>query len=139
MEQSTPPYLSLKKELLDALDLHIDLLKTAPTIESSHLDGVLFMMRSLGFMLDRAPKVLLLEDQNEMNFMMFQYYSPLSELKYNLVLNFPYASIQGVPLLTLIQRFPTTYEKEMKQWWEARTGLKVEETKQTIEIAAFES
>lgn len=48
MEQSTPPYLSLKKELLDALDLHIDLLKTAPTIESSHLDGVLFMMR-LGF------------------------------------------------------------------------------------------
>ncbi len=52
-----------------------------------------------------------------MNFMMFQYYSLLSELKYNLVLNFPYASIQGVPLLTLIQRFPTTYEKEMKQWW----------------------
>ena len=35
MEQSTPPYLSLKKELLDALDLHIDLLKTAPTIEPS--------------------------------------------------------------------------------------------------------
>ena len=30
MEQSTPPYLSLKKELLDALDLHIDLLKRHP-------------------------------------------------------------------------------------------------------------
>ncbi|WP_430610823.1 hypothetical protein [Enterococcus sp. DIV0876] len=138
MSANAPTFVELKQELLDVLDRHIDLLKTVPSIEIEHLDGVLFMMRSLGFMLDRAPKVLALEDLTEMHFMMFQYYSLLSELKYNLVLNFSYASLEGIPLLTIIASFPTTYETAMKQWWEDRTGLAVEETKQTIEIAAFQ-
>jgi len=130
MSTNEPTFGELKQELLIVLDRHIDILKTVTSIEIDHLDGVLFMMRSLGFMLDRAPKVLASDDLTEMHFMMFQYYSLLSELKYNLVLNFP--------LLTIIETFPTSYETAMKQWWENRTGLVVEETKQTIEITAFQ-
>lgn len=51
-----------------ALDTHIDILKDVSTIEGKHLEGVMFMMRSFGFMLDRAPKVLYEEDSEEMNF-----------------------------------------------------------------------
>ncbi len=89
----------------------------------------------LGFYADRARKYLL-EDQNEMNFMMFQYYSLLSELKYNLVLNFP------MPRFKAYRYWPwsNVFLPRMKRnetMVEARTGLKVEETKQTIEIAAW--
>lgn len=133
-----PTYQELKKDLLQALDIHIDILKDVAEIDHQHLDGVLFMMRSFGFMFDRAPEVLATEDAEEMNFLMFQYYSLLTELKYNLVLNFSYARLQGKKLLCIVTSFPTTYETEMKEWWEQTTGLKVEETKQTIEISAFE-
>jgi hypothetical protein len=34
----------------------------------------------------------------------------------------------------MVHRFPDTYGKEMRVWWEAKTGLTVEETKQTIEL-----
>ncbi|WP_122646191.1 hypothetical protein [Enterococcus mediterraneensis] len=133
-----PNYPVLKDELLQALDIHIDILKDASTIDTDHLDGIIFMMRSFGFMLDRVPKVLREENLEEMHYLMFQYYSLLSELKYNLTLNFPYAKINQKSLLEIVDAFPTTYEKEMKQWWEDLTGLKVEETKQTIEIKEFE-
>ncbi|MBO0449303.1 hypothetical protein JZO76_07085 [Enterococcus sp. MJM12] len=133
-----PEYTALKTELLEALDTHIDILKDASYIQPDHLDGIMFMMRSFGFMLDRAPKVLSCDDPDEMNYLMFQYYSLLTELKYNLTLNFPYAKINNKSLLEIVDAFPTTYEKEMKNWWEATTGLKVEETKQTIEIKSFE-
>lgn len=133
-----PNYQELKNELLKALDTHIDILKDASEINPEHLDGIMFMMRSFGFMLDRAPKVLGEEDPEEMNYLMFQYYSLLTELKYNLTLNFPYAKINHKSLQEIVAAFPTTYEKEMKQWWERLTGLEVEETKQTIEIKSFE-
>ena len=133
-----PEYTALKTELLEALDTHIDILKDASYIQPDHLDGIMFMMRSFGFMLDRAPKVLSCDDPDEMNYLMFQYYSLLTELKYNLTLNFPYAKINNKSLLEIVDALPTTYEKEMKNWWEATTGLKVEETKQTIEIKSFE-
>ncbi|EOT38998.1 hypothetical protein ACWOE3_05255 [Enterococcus dispar] len=133
-----PDYTALKTELLVALDTHIDILKDASYIQPDHLDGIMFMMRSFGFMLDRAPKVLACDDTEEMNYLMFQYYSLLTELKYNLTLNFPYAKINNKSLLEIVDAFPTTYEKEMKTWWEDTTGLKVEETKQTIEIKSFE-
>lgn len=133
-----PDYTALKTELLVALDTHIDILKDASYIQPDHLDGIMFMMRSFGFMLDRAPKVLACDDTEEMNYLMFQYYSLLTELKYNLTLNFPYAKINNKNLLEIVDAFPTTYEKEMKAWWEDTTGLKVEETKQTIEIKSFE-
>ena len=133
-----PEYTALKTELLEALDTHIDILKDASYIQVDHLDGIMFMMRSFGFMLDRAPKVLACDDKEEMNYLMFQYYSLLTKLKYNLTLNFPYAKINNKNLLEIVDAFPTTYEKEMKAWWENTTGLKVEETKQTIEIKSFE-
>ena len=123
----TPTYEELKTELLEALDTHIDILKDASYIQDGHLDGIMFMMRSLGFIFDRAPKVLAEEDPEEMNYQMFQYYSLLTELKYNLTLHFPYAQINNVSLLEIVEDFPTTYEKEMKDWWETLTGLSVEE------------
>lgn len=130
-------YEELRNELLQALDLHIDILKEVDDIPAENLPAFLFMMRSFGFMLDRAPKVLALQDEEEMYFMMFQYYSLLSELKYNLTLLFPQATIQETPLLTIAEQFPTRFEKELKNWWEQRTGLVVEETKQTILIEEF--
>lgn len=130
-------YLNLKKELIDALDTHIDILKDTATIDSDSLDGVMFMMRSLGFIFDRAPRVLWEEDPDEMNFLMFQYYSLLRELKYNLALNYSYAKIQNQTLLEISQNFPTTYEQEMKDWWEGLTGLQVDYTKQTMASDQF--
>lgn len=131
-------YPELRKELFIALDRHIDILRDVDMIDKDSLDGVMFMMRSFGFIFDRAPRVLAEEDETEMNYMMFQYYSLLTELKYNLTLNYPYARLQGKGLLEIVNSFPATYEKEMKDWWEAATGLKVDETKQTIEIKDFE-
>lgn len=133
-----PEYNELKNEMVKALDTHIDILKDASQILPEHMDGVLFMMRSFGFMLDRAPGVLAQEDAEEMNYLMFQYYSLLTELKYNITLSYPYSKINNKSLLEIVDSFPTTYEKEMKQWWESMTGLAVEETKQTIEIKEFE-
>lgn len=131
---STPSYNELKKELVTALDIHIDLLKDTSLIEPEHLDGIMFMMRSFGFMLDRAPKVLLEEDPEEMNFLMFQYYSLLSELKHNLLLNYPNTTLQNRTLIDIVQIFPTTYEKDMKLWWEQLTGLHVDDSKQTMSL-----
>lgn len=127
-------YHNLQTDLLQALDLHIDILKEVDDIEREELPGFLFMMRSLGFMLDRAALVLASGDDEEMYYMMFQYYSLLKELKFNLAMNFPHAKIQGEPLIDTVNRFPNNYEKEMKTWWEEKTGLIVEETKQTIEL-----
>lgn len=127
-------YHNLQTDLLQALDLHIDILKEVDDIEREELPGFLFMMRSLGFMLDRAALVLASGDDEEMYYMMFQYYSLLKELKFNLAMNFPHAKIQGEPLIDTVNRFPDNYEKEMKTWWEEKTGLTVEETKQTIEL-----
>ncbi|AOF49688.1 hypothetical protein [Tetragenococcus halophilus] len=134
-----PTYAQLKKEMTLALDTHIDILKDVSTIEGKHLEGVMFMMRSFGFMLDRAPKVLYEEDSEEMNFLMFQYYSLLSELKHNLALYYPQAKIQNRTLIEIADTFPTTYEKDMKQWWENLTGLQVaDSSKQTIHIQKFD-
>lgn len=128
----------LKKDLANALNTHIKLLREVEQIEVEHMDAFTFMMRSFGFMLDRAPNVMLEEDNEALYYMMFQYYSLLNELKYNLILNFPYARLQGRTLLEVVDVFPTTYEKELKQWWENKTGLEVEETKQTIAIKELE-
>lgn len=128
----------LKKDLANALNTHIKLLREVEQIESEHMDAFTFMMRSFGFMLDQSPNVMLEEDDEALYYMMFQYYSLLNELKYNLILNFPYARLQGRTLLEVVAVFPTTYEKELKQWWEHKTGLDVEETKQTIAIKELE-
>lgn len=128
----------LKEDLANALTFHIKMLKDVDSIDNEHMDAFTFMMRSFGFMLDRAPEVMLSEDDEELKYMMFQYYSLLNELKYNIFLNFPYAHLQGKKLIDIVENFPTTYEREMKQWWEELTGLEIEETKQTIAIKELE-
>jgi hypothetical protein len=128
----------LKQDLANALNTHITLLREVEQIEEDHMDAFTFMMRSFGFMLEHAPKVMLEEDEEELHYMMFQYYSLLNELKYNLLLNYPYARLHGKTLNEIVAAFPTTYEREMKQWWEDTTGLEVEETKQTIAIKELE-
>ncbi|MEI5990199.1 hypothetical protein [Enterococcus crotali] len=128
----------LKQDLADALNAHIKLLREVEQIEADHMDAFTFMMRSFGFMLDRSPNVLLEQDNEALHYMMFQYYSLLTELKYNLILNYPYARLQGKTMSEVVEVFPTTYEREMKQWWEETTGLDVEETKQTIAIKELE-
>lgn len=129
---------ALKRELAQALTTHIRLLKDVEEFETEHSDALTFMMRSFGFMLDGAPEILLEEDEEPLHYMMFQYYSLLTELKYNLILNFPYSMLNGRKVIDLVNDFPVTYEKEMKQWWETMTGLEVEETKQTITIKELE-
>lgn len=128
----------LKQDLANALNAHIKLLREVEQIEEDHMDAFTFMMRSFGFMLDHSPSVLINQDDEALHFMMFQYYSLLTELKYNLILNYPYARMQGKTMSEVVEAFPTTYEREMKQWWEKKTGLEVEETKQTIAIKALE-
>ena len=128
----------LKKELVDALTVHIKLLAKVEMIEEEHMDAFTFMMRSFGFMLDGAPNVIVTQDKEELYYMMFQYYSLLNELKYNLLLNYPYAALHDEKIIEIVERFPTTYEREMKHWWEETTGLEVEETKQTIAIKELE-
>lgn len=128
----------LKQDLADALNAHIKLLREVEQIEAEHMDAFTFMMRSFGFMLDRSPNVLLGNNDEELNYMLFQYYSLLTELKYNLILNYPYARLQGKTMSEVVEVFPTTYEREMKQWWEDKTGLEIEETKQTIAIKELE-
>lgn len=133
-----PTQHELKNELVEALTVHINLLREVELIEEEHMDAFTLMMRSFGFMLANAPTVLLKNDDEGLHYMMFQYYSLLNELKYNLVLNFPYARLQGKTMVEVVAVFPTTYERELKQWWEIKTGLAVEETKQTIAIKALE-
>ncbi|ALS02191.1 hypothetical protein ATZ33_12600 [Enterococcus silesiacus] len=128
----------LKQDLADALNAHIKLLREVEQIEADHMDAFTFMMRSFGFMLDRSPNVLLGNNDEELHYMLFQYYSLLTELKYNLILNYPYARLQHKTMLEVVNVFPTTYEREMKQWWEDKTGLEIEETKQTIAIKELE-
>ncbi|WP_086348617.1 hypothetical protein [Candidatus Enterococcus clewellii] len=128
----------LKRELAQALTTHIRLLKDVEEFEAEHGDALTFMMRSFGFMLDGAPEILLEENEEPLYYMMFQYYSLLTELKYNLILNYPYSKLNGRKVIDLVNDFPVTYEKEMKQWWEAMTGLEVEETKQTIALKELE-
>lgn len=133
MSQSVDSLL-LKKDLATALNLHIELLKDVESVEPDSLDALLFTMRSLGFMLEKAPDLLIQEDQEELLFMMFQYYNLVEELKNNLMMSYPYAALHGNELVSYVQQFPTTYKKEINQWWEETTGLVVKGTKQTIII-----
>lgn len=129
----------LRQDLKDALTMHIHLLQEVEDISPENMEAVTFMMRSFGFMLDRAPSVLYHEeDEEDLYYMMFQYYSLLNELKYNISMSFPYNTLNGQTLLKLIEKFPTTFETEMKDWWQNKTGIKIGESKQTIIVSDFE-
>lgn len=124
----------LKTELSQALSSHTQLLRNVEYIEPEHMVAFTFMMRSFGFIFERVPAILIDDDEEETYFAIFQYYNLLAELKRNILMSFPYAELQGTPFSKLLKPFPTLYEKEINQWWETSTGLKVKHTKQTINM-----
>lgn len=126
--------LTLKKELADALNQHIGLLSDVEYIDHDHQEAFIFMMRRFGFMLNGAPNVLLSDDDEELYFAMFQYYSLLTELKCAVQMHHSYAEINGRKLTELLDKFPHGYEKEMQIWWETKTGLAVGSAKQTLDL-----
>ncbi|MDM8212552.1 hypothetical protein QUW13_01515 [Enterococcus hirae] len=129
---------ALKHDLAKALDAHIAILQDVEFINPDNMEAFTFMMRSFGFMLDKAPEVLIKSDPEELYFTMFQYYSLLKELKYNIQLSYPHATLKGIPLMDLLKDFPATYESDLREWWEKKTGLKIESGKQTISIDSLE-
>lgn len=125
---------ALKLELAKALAAHINILKNVESIDISQSDALTFVMRSLGFMLDKTPCLLLDNQEEEVRFAMFQYYSLLAELKQNVAMSYSYTKINQRPLADILADFPTKFEHDMRKWWEDKTGLKVQSTKQTLDI-----
>lgn len=119
----------IKQELAAALHTHIMLLKD---IDSSNTtDALPFVVRHLGFMLERIPDALISSDDEDTLYAAFQYYNLLMELKHNLQLHYPYDHVMKEKLAN----FPTDYLDDLNQWWEDKTGLKVKEpTKQTLTL-----
>lgn len=119
----------IKEELAKALHAHLILLKGIDTLNQKEESGLLFVSKSLGFMLERIPEALVSEDSETLYFAAFQYYNLLAELKSNLALSFPY--LTSIDL----SDFPSSQVEAVNVWWEAKTGLKVHEpTKQTMVI-----
>lgn len=122
----------LKMDLAKALVAHVDILKNVDSIEPDQIDGLAFVMRSLGFMLEKTPCLLLRDQDEDVYYAMFQYYSLLEELKHNVKMSYPHARIHTKLLNEILDEFPTTYAHDMIDWWERKTGLVIEHTKQTI-------
>ncbi|WP_307722889.1 hypothetical protein, partial [Carnobacterium maltaromaticum] len=122
----------LKMDLAKALAAHVDILKNVDQIEPDQIDGLAFVMRSLGFMLEKTPCLLLRDNDEDVYYAMFQYYSLLEELKHNVKMSYPHARIHTKLLIDILEGFPKTYSRDMIKWWELKTGLVVEHTKQTI-------
>lgn len=117
----------IKKELAQALHAHIMLLKDIDTIDARSDEGLRFIFKSFGFMLERIPEALVSENEEDIYFAAFQYYNLLAELKNNLTLSYPH--LTSVDL----SHFPDAHVAILNEWWEEKTGLKVDEpTKQTM-------
>lgn len=112
----------IKKELAMALHAHIQLLQEMSGVQPNLDGGLLFTVRSFGFMLERIPEALISDDPEDLYYAAFQYYNLLTELKANLKLTFP----QLANTLDL-SAFPHTYVEQVNQWWENKTGLSVSE------------
>lgn len=122
----------LKQELSTALSQYTQLLRNVNHIADTDMPAFSFTMRSFGFIFERLPGILIDDNLEETYFGSFQYYNLLAELKQNLLMNFPYAKLDQQNFSELLKAFPTTYQKEVNEWWENKTGLQVEFTKQTI-------
>ena len=119
----------IKEELAKALHAHLILLKGIDTLNQKEESGLLFVSKSLGFMLERIPEALVSEDSETLYFAAFQYYNLLAELKSNLAFSFPH--ITSIDL----SAFPHEHVLLLNEWWEEKTGLKVDTpTKQTITV-----
>lgn len=121
----------IKDELAHALHAHIVLLKHIDYVDSNSQEGVYFIIKSMGVMLERIPEALISEDEEDLYYAAFQYYNLLSELKLNLQLSYPQLSLNGFDL----SYFPDSYVTELNTWWEQKTGLPVDlPSKQTIHV-----
>lgn len=117
----------IKQELAKALHVHILLLEDIETINLDSTDALRFIVKSLGFMLERIPESLISDDEEDLYFAAFQYYNLLTELKNNLALSFPHVTSVN------LSKFPHEHVELLNQWWEEKTGLKVDTpTKQTM-------
>lgn len=122
----------LKKELSQGLSQYTQLLRNVNQIDTTDMPAFIFMMRSFGFIFERVPRILIANNIEETYFGSFQYYNLLAELKQNLQMSFPYAKLDQQDFQQLLAPFPTTYQAEVNHWWENKTGLQIEHTKQTI-------
>ncbi|MGO3731788.1 MAG: hypothetical protein ACTJHC_01290 [Vagococcus sp.] len=121
----------IRQELAKALHAHIVLLKDIDHVDTDSQEAVYFVIRSLGFMLERIPEALVSDDEEDLYFAAFQYYNLLAELKSNLLLSYPQVTMTGLDM----SQFPDTYVNELNTWWENKTGLKADEpTKQTMSL-----
>ena len=119
----------IKKELAEALHVHILLLKNIETIERDSSNALRFVVKSLGFMLERIPEALVSEDDEDLYFAAFQYYNLLAELKNNLAISFPHLTAID------LSAFPNSHVTLLNEWWEEKTGLQVDTpTKQTMTV-----
>jgi len=124
----------IKKELAQALREHIVFLKVVERADDACQDGLLFVIKSFSFMLERVPDALISDNEEDLYFAAFQYYNLLAELKQNLKMSYSDCDFKGENLLELLKAFPSSYEEDLNLWWEQKTGLKVNRTKQTIDM-----
>jgi hypothetical protein len=126
--------LQLKKEALTALNLEQELLRHMDEIHPEHTTTVRFLLKSLGNMFAKIPGALANQNEDELRRAMFEYYELLVELKQNLKMTFPNATLFEKSVHSVVDEFPTHYHVELKQWFEGITGVRVCETKQTMKI-----
>ncbi|MDR0922097.1 MAG: hypothetical protein LBM95_06935 [Lactobacillales bacterium] len=133
-----PELTELRNEALKVMDLHTHLLRKLEEIDPDHAEAGVFTLRSFGYILQNLPEVLVRDTVEDAMSALFEYYGLLTELKYNLKLNYPYAILFGKPILEIIERYPTTYHQELNEWFEAQNGVDVVETKQTMDDKALD-
>lgn len=119
----------IKEELAKALHVHIMLLKEIETFDTDSSMALRFVIRSLGFMLERIPEALISDNEEDLYFAAFQYYNLLAELKNNMALSYPNVTVFD------LSKFPNTHVDLLNEWWEDKTGLRVDTpTKQTMTV-----
>ena len=124
----------LQKEALSALELHFSFMRRMDEFDCDHREVILFSVKNFGYILRHLPQVLISDDDIFIRKTMFEYYSLVHELKMNIQLNYPYGKLFNEPILTLLNRYPMTYCKEMKTWFEEEYHVHVGESKQTLEF-----
>jgi hypothetical protein len=127
-----PSLKELRNEAIEVLDLHSHFLRKMDQVDFHHPEAAGFILRSFGYIIQNMPEVLVREDIDDAKAALFEYYSLLTELKYNVKMNYPDTILFGQPVLSLINRYPTTFHEELKLWFEEKNGVTVTEGKQTL-------
>jgi hypothetical protein len=122
----------LRNEAIEVLDLHSHFLRKMDQVDFKHPEAASFILKSFGNIIQNMPEVLVREDIEDAKGALFEYYSLLTELKYNIKMNFPDTVLFGRPVLESIERYPTTFHNELKCWFEEKNNVTVTEGKQTL-------